>query len=262
MAGSSKDCNPEQRSNPMPEIWLCHQTPGEDPAIPAWLTDYERNTVAKFGGPRKREYLTSRWLIRQAISRTSGEPVTGCRPVPGRPNRSEAPSGLHLSLSHSHGLAACAAGPVQGLGIDIEPLQRHPQWHKVVKRWFTPREQEWLFRTDDPGNFLVTWTIKEAWLKATGRGIANNLQTLEVLEGFELYGDQQDSHWSAYCYECEGFLVTLVCRQSDAAAQPGWPAIQLLHPPAEDFSLSEAEDLDTSWEPRIQRTIHPATETE
>ncbi|MCG7200446.1 4'-phosphopantetheinyl transferase superfamily protein [Marinobacter pelagius] len=261
MAGSSKDSNREQLLTPMPQIWLCHQTPGEDPVIPGWLTDYERKTVAKFGGPRKREYLTSRWLIRQAISRSSGEPLTGCRPVPGRPNRSEQPPGFYLSLSHSHGLSACVASPEPGLGIDIEPLQRHPQWHKVVKRWFTPREQDWLFRADDPRNFLVTWTLKEAWLKATGRGIANNLQTLEVLEGFELQGDQSKGYWSANCYECEGFLVTLVWQQSEATDLPVWPAIQLLQPPAEDFSLSEAKGLDTSWEPRIRRNIHPPVET-
>lgn len=261
MAGSSNDSNPEALSVRMPQIWLCHQTPGGDPVVPPWLTDYERRTVGKFGGPRKREYLTSRWLIRQAISRTSGETVTACRPVPGRPNRSEVPPGWHLSLSHSHGLSACAAGPLQGLGVDIEPLQRHPQWHKVVQRWFTPREQEWLFRTDNPADFLVAWTLKEAWLKATGRGIANNLQTLEVLEGFELHGDRNNGHWNAYCYECEGFLVTLVCQRPDGADQSGWPGIQLLHPPTEDFGLGMADDLDTYWEPRIQRPIHPPTES-
>jgi len=259
MTGSSSDSNREPDAGTLPQIWLCHQTPGEAAAIPDWLTDYERETVGKFGGPRRQEYLTSRWLIRQTISRFSGSPAGCCRPVPGRPNRSETPPGVHLSLSHSHGLSACAASAFPGLGVDIEPLQRHPQWHKVVKRWFTPREQEWLFRADDPGNFLVTWTIKEAWLKATGRGIANNLQTLEVLEGFDLHGDQDNNHWYAYCYECEGFLVTLVCRRSDAPDRPGWPGIQLLQPPAEDFSLTVAGDLDTSWEPRIQRAIHPAS---
>lgn len=258
MAGSSNDCNPDS----MPAIWLCRQPEGPEPTAPEWLTAYERATVDKFRGPRKREYLSSRWLIRQALARASGAPVTTCRPVAGRPNTSETPPGWYLSLSHSHGLSACAASKTSGLGIDIEPRQRHPQWHKVVRRWFSPVEQEWLFRRDKVNDFLLAWTLKEAWLKATGRGIANNLQTLEVREGFELFGDRPETDWTACCYDCEGFLVTLVFRAPDTGSRPGWPGIRLMKPPPEDFALTEACDLDTVPAPRIRRSIHSPPNTE
>jgi len=256
MAGSSNDSNRDSAGNPQkPTIKLCHQT-GQVPKVaPDWLTAHERTRFAGLSGVRAAEFLTSRWLIRQALSKASSVKPDECWPADGRPSTSACPAGWHLSLSHSHGLSACSTQYGSALGIDIEPSKRHPQWQKVVKRWFSPVEQEWLFQEDDSHTFLRAWTLKEAWLKATGRGIAGNLQTLEVRRNFELYGDQPDDHWQAYGFYTEGFLCTLVCRQV-AGAQPGsWPAITLLEPPPEDYSLSEAEPLDTHWEPMFHRRI-------
>lgn len=249
MAGTSNGSNPD----PRPEVWLCHQTVGPEVTPPGWLTDYERQTVGKFSGPREREYLASRWLIRQAIGKSSGLPPDQCRPVSGRPVASDNPSGLRLSLSHSHGLSACGTRAGSPLGLDLEPCQRHPQWEKVARRWFSPVEQEWLFREGDTNSFLKVWTLKEAWLKATGRGIAGNLQTLEVRKNFEIYGDRPEADWQAACCYIEGYLVTVVFRGS----RPQWPKITLLEPPPGDFTLVDAVSMEASWEPLFQRTIRP-----
>ena len=247
MAGSSNDFNPDAR----PAIWLCHQTSEPEIVPPHWLTDYERQTVSKFSGPREREYLSSRWLIRQAIGKAAGVSPDICSPVSGRPNASGTPEGWRLSLSHSHGLSACATRAGSAIGLDLEPCQRHSQWQKVVKRWFSPVEQEWLLREDDAHTFLKVWTLKEAWLKATERGIAGNLQTLEVRKNFELYGDQPEQDWQAACCYIEGYLVTAVYRGS----RPVLPDIILLESPPQDFSLTNAKPLEASWEPLFQQTI-------
>ncbi|MDX1816757.1 MAG: 4'-phosphopantetheinyl transferase superfamily protein [Marinobacter sp.] len=241
----------------MPSIWLCHQTGSAPDTPPAWLTESETDALSRLTGPRRREYLTSRWLIRQALAGASGESPRDCRPISGRPTASETPPGWHLTLSHSHGLSACAVGPLAGIGIDIEPRRRHPRWEKVVQRWFSPVEQAWLLTTGTPADFLAAWTLKEAWLKATGRGIANNLQTLEIRPGFELYGDQPDTDWRVCSYDCEGFLVTLVYRKPETEGPQALPGIQLLSPPPDNFDLDEPERLPAVWEPVIQRNIHP-----
>lgn len=249
MAGSSNDSSPDVR----PAIWLCHQTNGGQPEQPDWLTRYEQETSSKFSGPRAREYITSRWLIRQAIGKSAKCPPESCRPVDGRPNASRNPEGWRLSLSHSHGLSACVTRADAPVGLDLEPCRRHPQWQKVVNRWFSPVEQEWLLREDNPNSFLTVWTLKEAWLKATGRGIAGNLQTLEVRKNFEMYGDQPEADWQAACCYIEGYLVTVVFR----GKRPVLPDITLLEPPPGDFSLVDAEPLGASWEPLFQRNIRP-----
>ncbi|MBW7471907.1 4'-phosphopantetheinyl transferase superfamily protein [Marinobacter sp. M216] len=251
MAGSSSACSPD----PRPAIWLCREGRRESPGLPDWLTDYERETAAKFSGPRKREYLSSRWLIRRAIAGASGLEASDCRPVNGRPVESAAPVGWHLSLSHSHGLSACATSPGQRIGLDLEPCTRHPHWQRVARRWFTPREQAWLLAEDCPETFLRVWTLKEAWLKATGRGIAGNLQTLEVGPGFELRGDQNEPDWQADCWKVDGFLVTLVFRQTD----PAPPALWRLGSPPDDFGLAGTGAVRGAEPPMLRRRISPAT---
>jgi len=256
MAGSSNDSSPDlTRDQPKPAIQLCHQTGQVPKAAPDWLTAYELERFSGLRGTRAAEFLTSRWLIRQALSKAGSAKPDCCWPENGRPTTSASPAGWHLSLSHSHGLSACATQYGSALGIDIEPSKRHPQWQKVAKRWFSPIEQEWLFQEDDAHTFLRAWTLKEAWLKATGRGIAGNLQTLEIRRNFELYGDQPDDHWQACAFYTEGFLCSLVFRQTESGHFGAWPTITLLEPPPEDYSLSVAEPLDTHWEPMFQRRI-------
>ncbi|WP_241264432.1 4'-phosphopantetheinyl transferase family protein [Marinobacter daepoensis] len=246
----SSDSNPES-----PAIWLCHQISRTPPKAPDWMTEDESRTFDRLEGTRRQEYVTSRWLIRQALARVSGEAPNACRPIPGRPTASANPSGWALSLSHSQGLAACATGN-SALGIDLEPSQRTPDWVRVTKRWFTPVEQSWLLPADDPFSFLKTWTLKEAWLKATGRGIAGNLQTLEVRKGFKLYGDQPDRHWQATCLYAEGFIVTLVYPQSsESETGTPLPKITLLEPPPDDYTLRPAPSLNAHWEPLFHRLI-------
>jgi len=256
MTGSSNDSSPDSAgTRQKPTIKLCHQTGQLPDVAPDWLTAHERERFSGLSGTRAAEFLTSRWLIRQTLSKAGSITPDLCYPVEGRPTTSACPAGWHLSLSHSHGLSACATEYGSALGIDIESSRRHPQWKRVVKRWFSPVEQEWLFKEDDPHTFLRVWTLKEAWLKATGRGIARNLQTLEVRRNFELYGDQPDDHWQACAFYTEGFLCTLVYKQTAGNQHGAWPVITLLEPPPDDYSLSAAEPLDTHWEPVFQRRI-------
>ncbi|KAA1174262.1 4'-phosphopantetheinyl transferase superfamily protein [Marinobacter salinexigens] len=224
-------------SSPDPAIWICRQGEIETTDLPDWLSETERSTVSLFSGPRRREYLASRWLLRQAIAGASGKDAAVCRPVPGRPIESQHPTGWRLSLSHSNGLCACATSSVGVIGLDIEPAERHPQWQKVVKRWFTAHEQAWLLGRNQPDQFLTVWTLKEAWLKATGRGIAGNLQTLEVSPDFRLAGDQSEPDWYASCSRVGNFLVTLVFRTAGAATPP---VIRLLPEPPGSLELAPA----------------------
>lgn len=237
MAGTSSDCNPDVRPECAPTIWLCREPESAELPCPAWLTAYEMATVAKFRGPRRREYLSSRWLLRQAIANSAHCPPAECAPVAGRPVASASPAGWHLSLSHSQGLSACAVSARAGIGLDIEPLNRHPQWQKVVRRWFTPAEQSWLLANNCQQDFLRVWTLKEAWLKATGRGIAGNLQSLEVLAGFRLSGDRREPGWQAASGTVAGFLVTLVYRNEQCVLPHG----QLL------AQVPAHLDLDKTW---------------
>lgn len=250
MPGLSSVCSPD----PAPAIWLCREPVQKEARLPSWLRDSEREALEHFSGQRRHEYLTSRWLIRQAIAGASGADPGCCRPVAGRPVASESPDGWRLSISHSRGLSACATGKGAALGVDLEPCRRRLNWQKLVRRWFSPGEQQWLLKTGSSETFLQVWTLKEAWLKATGRGIAGNLQTLEVSPEFELRGDRPEPDWQACCYRLQDALVTLVFRQGQTS--PELPAITMLQSPATDFRLDQAAASAEFPVPVLQRPIH------
>jgi 4'-phosphopantetheinyl transferase len=89
--------------------------------------------------------------------------------------------GLEFNLSHSGDLVAYAFSSVP-LGIDVEQ-RRDLDGAALVKRFFTPLEwQEWqeLPAADQERVFFQVWTIKEAYLKAIGTGLARSLSTIPV----------------------------------------------------------------------------------
>lgn len=200
--------------DPAPAIWMCDNTQVRSARTPAWMTSGEKQRLAGLSGTVREDFLASRWLIRRALSEASGTMAIDCRPVEGRPERSDHPPGWCLSLSHSAGLAGCAVSPGAPVGLDLEPKARRPQWQKVVSRWFSLQEQDWLLAANDSEAFLKVWTLKEAWLKATGRGIANNLRTLDISAGFELRGDRSAEPWRACLGHSGDHWVALVYQGS------------------------------------------------
>ncbi len=206
MGGPLNGYNPDRA----PAVWLCASTDLAATDAPRWMTAGEFQRLARLSGTSRCDFLVSRWLIRHALAAVSGREARHCRPADGRPDNSAEPRGWRLSLSHSGGMAGCAVSHGAAIGLDIEPLTRRPQWKELVKRWFSPQEQAWLLSADDPEAFLRVWTLKEAWLKATGRGIADNLQTLTVTDGFELSGDRPREPWRASLGRSGDHLVTVV----------------------------------------------------
>ncbi|SFR66717.1 4'-phosphopantetheinyl transferase [Marinobacter daqiaonensis] len=239
MAGTSNDSNPERARV---SVWLGRQ-PLEPYDFPDWLGPYEQEVASGMATGRLMEFVHSRWLVRQALHGVSGRPPHLCRPVHGRPVASAEPAGWHLSLSHSHGMSACAVSSRPGLGVDIEPLYRETNWRRIVRRWFTEEEQDWLLTRGSHEAFLKVWTLKEAWLKATGRGIANNLRSLRVSANLELIGDRPDENWHAALTEAEGYMIAAVWQDESGDAAPSLHRVRGSDEahlnPAELESLSE-----------------------
>ena len=77
-------------------------------------------------------------------------------------------------------LAVTRTGPV---GIDLERIRTIKDADDLVGRFFSPRENDAFQKLppeQKPTAFFNLWTRKEAWLKATGEGIAHSLARLEV----------------------------------------------------------------------------------
>lgn len=90
---------------------------------------------------------------------------------------------LHFNGSHSGGwvmLAFAAAGPV---GVDLE-RHREVEAEALVQRFFAEKECR-VWAASPPAErirtFFALWTLKEAFLKATGRGLSRDPRTFQVV---------------------------------------------------------------------------------
>jgi 4'-phosphopantetheinyl transferase len=90
---------------------------------------------------------------------------------------------LHFNLSHSDELALLAVTRVCPLGIDLELIRPLNDADAIADRFFSARESQGLAALppeQKPTAFFNLWTRKEAWLKATGDGISESLDKVEV----------------------------------------------------------------------------------
>lgn len=230
MAGRSSAFSPERPATAPVSVWLSRLPVDPDlAALTRCLGPDEQARLDSLAGVRQQEFALSRWLIRQALARVSGQPPEACAPVPGRPVRSARPGGWTLSLSHSHGVVACALSTGAAVGVDLEPQDRAMAWQAVARRWFSTSEQAWLLAGARHRDFLRVWTLKEAWLKATGRGIAGHLQTLEVGADGHLWGDDRRHSWHA----CTGEVADMVLAVAHSLGhEAGAPPVYWLAAPA------------------------------
>ena len=93
------------------------------------------------------------------------------------------PGGVHFNLSHSGSwiLAAFDDTPV---GVDIELVK--PLASGVLEWALSPAESktmESLAETERLSSFYESWTLKESWLKASGRGLVDHLSDYSVTAG-------------------------------------------------------------------------------
>lgn len=92
-------------------------------------------------------------------------------------------SGLQFNLAHSGVLAMAAVSARNPVGVDIEEVRRLEDAETLVRHFFCPAEInrfKQLPQERKNAAFFNLWTRKEAWLKATGEGIAHLLSQVEV----------------------------------------------------------------------------------
>ena len=92
-------------------------------------------------------------------------------------------SDLHFNLAHCEDLALLAMTRGRIVGVDLERIRAMDGAEEMAACFCSPREYA-EFQSLPPGErgtaFFRLWTRKEAWLKATGKGIGQSLETVEV----------------------------------------------------------------------------------
>ncbi|MBW0105558.1 4'-phosphopantetheinyl transferase superfamily protein [Pseudonocardia sp. KRD-291] len=100
-----------------------------------------------------------------------------CGQQHGKPRLAERPESPGFSLTHSGNLVGVALGPGP-VGIDVEQRRTLTSLDGLAEHVLSPAE-----RADgglDAHTFLITWTRKEALLKATGDGLSSPMDAITL----------------------------------------------------------------------------------
>lgn len=135
----------------------------------------------------------NRYMIRHALLRLILSPYLEQRPSTiefqhgayGKPEvrRRSAARPVFFNTSHSSEIAVYAITLDCPVGVDVERTRQIPEIEDIASRFFLPRETRTLLALPASSRlqaFYSCWTRKEAFLKATGEGIAENLEKVEV----------------------------------------------------------------------------------
>jgi 4'-phosphopantetheinyl transferase len=134
-------------------------------------------------------FLLGRVMTRALVGRSLGvEPTDWTWQLSrhGRPEISAAATPLSFNLAHSAGVVVCALSRDGAVGADVEHRQRRETDLRMVRRFCSPAEIADVERQGPArwrDQFLRYWTLKEAYLKARGLGIAVHLSDVSFTLG-------------------------------------------------------------------------------
>jgi 4'-phosphopantetheinyl transferase len=119
-----------------------------------------------------------RKLLARELGRTPEELTFSAGPH-GKPRLADESAGVRFNLSHSAGLALVAIARDVEVGVDLEEIKPRADLEGVARRVFTEAERE-AVEAGGEDAFYRHWVAKEAFVKATGRGVGS-LRSFEVV---------------------------------------------------------------------------------
>lgn len=237
-------------------------------AAPVWFSQPEMSRWADLGAARKVPFLGSRILMRRLLTDTLGGAAQDWA-LDGRGHPLSCPSTAshshqsrwQTSISHHQQRAAVGfCADAGGLGIDLERRHRRCRWEQIAKRWFSQAEQALLAGCDSAAGerlFYRLWTLKEAWVKATGRGLAGHFQAIQRVVGpasssWCLRADTARSDWQAWSGWVGADCLAVI-----------WQGGAAVPPQIESVQFTGAKGCSDAWncavEDPLQTTILPGS---
>ncbi|WP_454733359.1 MULTISPECIES: 4'-phosphopantetheinyl transferase family protein [Cupriavidus] len=141
-----------------------------------WMSAQEARRLGELrAGPRAAQFVAGRWLARALLAQACGGAWQdwSLDAAPDGPPRASGPVPAHVSISHSGGLVACAAGHAP-LGLDLECVRPRRGLDALIGAVSSAAERAAmpaLLAADEAARlaaFFELWTLKEAWLKRAG----------------------------------------------------------------------------------------------
>jgi 4'-phosphopantetheinyl transferase len=248
------------------DLWFAYpgdlKAAGAREASEAILSAEELDRARRFRFEQhQREFIAMHALGRMALSRQASFPPEAWRfPTNeyGKP-AAEPECGLRFNLSDSDELVVCLVARGSDVGVDVEVREQAEGILGVARKVFSAREREQLDALEGEAQMeraLALWTLKEAYIKARGMGMALPLREISFLfggaPGIELVTtpevDESPQRWRFSRLDYAGHRIAIVTESHAASvADPElriWQARPVTAPPQE-LNLAKPE-----WFPR------------
>jgi len=150
----------------------------------------------------RREFVAAHALLRAMLTYYFDVPAPAWRflvDADGKPwvDPNVGPHEIQFNLSHTRGLVAVALASRGAIGIDVEEIDEAKADLAIAEAYFAPSEVE-LLQQAPPSErarcFFRLWTLKEAYIKAIGKGLSAPLSsfafTFEPIRVAFLHGPQ------------------------------------------------------------------------
>jgi 4'-phosphopantetheinyl transferase len=182
---------------------------------------------------RRAGELGPRWVAARAALRAllggylEADPQSLSFRERGKP-RLDPPSPLRFNLSHSGDVALVAVATEREVGVDVEAVDRGRDVERLSRRVLLASERAAVAESGDAAlAFHRHWVAKEAFVKATGRGISS-LRSFELsLDGpegprlLQVGGDPaQAGRWSLDVLDVAAPYVAALVYEGEARVAP------------------------------------------
>ena len=153
------------------------------------LSTDEKSRAARYHREIDRQYfIAARATLRQLLGsylQTDPPALTFAYSEKEKPSLggAEAASGIEFNISHSGSIALLAFARQREIGVDVEQIRRDVETAKIATRFFSAAEQKQLAALPEEQRseaFFLCWTRKEAYIKATGKGLSLPLHQFDV----------------------------------------------------------------------------------
>lgn len=148
----------------------------------AALSDRDRQRATRFRCLIDRDnFILGRTLVQRLIQPNAA--TSPCVVSIGNHGKPYIPGAWAFNVSHSSRWVACAIAGAEPIGLDIEAFDGLGDYRGVLRMISHEAEQRWIERAPSEYRealFKRCWTRKEAILKATGVGLIDDLQAIDV----------------------------------------------------------------------------------
>jgi 4'-phosphopantetheinyl transferase len=191
-------------------------------------------------GAAARAYVTAHALVRRTLSRYADREPGAWRFRVGACGRPEpVDSELRCSLTHTPSVVACAVTRGLDVGVDAEDLGRVAMVDLVAPFVLSEGEKLSLGQLTEPRRtqrFVRLWTLKEAYVKGLGMGLAHpsSLATVRATtfafsgDAVVARGDSETAAWQFASWSvAETHALSVAVRRGDAedlAMRVSWSA--------------------------------------